>query len=153
MNKNQIIIIITIIIIIGVTSISILRNSSKEKFELRIISNQGENVDLMVEIADDSEELQQGLMHRETLGVYEGMLFVFQTSDYHSFWMENTPIPLSIAFINSNKTIVDIQDMEAYSREVHLPQSPCLYALEVNQGFFENHGIMIGDNVILPSQA
>ncbi len=102
---------------------------------------------LFVEISSTPKDRTLGLMFRDTLPEMTGMLFIFEFEARHSFWMKNTTIPLSIAFINSNHTIVDIQDMAPLSLKEHTPRFPCLFALEVNQHWFKKHGIGIGDSV------
>jgi hypothetical protein len=84
-------------------------------------------------------------MGRRHLGENEGMLFIFETEDYHSFWMKNTLIPLSIAFIDGEGKIVRIVDMEPLSLESHPPPRPILYALEMKKGWFSTNGIRVGD--------
>jgi len=75
------------------------------------------------------------------------MLFVFVQEGSHSFWMKDTTIPLSIAFIGKTGAIVDIQDMEPLDATLHTPSGPSLYAVEANQGWFERNGIAIGSTV------
>ncbi len=105
------------------------------------------NDTLFVEVAVTEEERALGLMYREFLPENSGMLFIFEDEDYLSFWMKNTMIPLSIAFIDSDGVIVDIQDMEPYTTTPHISKKPARYALEVNQGWFKKHGVKVGDRV------
>jgi len=101
-----------------------------------------------VEVANRPEERRRGLMFREALPADEGMLFVFEQEQYLSFWMKNTLIPLSIAFISRDGEIVDIQDMEPLDdRTSHRSARPALYALEMNRGWFERHHVEVGDRV------
>ena len=79
------------------------------------------------------------------------MLFVFDREEPLSFWMKNTRLPLSIAFIDKGGRIVDIQDMEPFSLESHTSTHPARYALEMNQGWFEREGIKVGHLVKIPS--
>ena len=113
----------------------------------------GEEVAVGVEIADDPVERAQGLMNRTELAENRGMLFVFAEERELSFWMRNTLIPLSIAYIDSGGRIVDIQDMEPLDdeRPHYVSAEPAQYALEVNQGFFEERGVEVGDSVELPA--
>lgn len=150
MKKHHFLAVVIIVALCsGLIFLQLFVGQQIEKVELRIVNNLGENVTLRVEVATTPESRQRGLMGRESLGEYEGMLFVFEENGYHGFWMEDTSIPLSIAFIAAEGTIPDIQDMQPHS-QVHRPQSPCLYALEVNQGFFAGHNITAGNAVILP---
>jgi len=104
---------------------------------------------LQVEIADDPEERATGLMYRTELGENSGMLFVFPTAGNHSFWMKNTYIPLSIAFITGDGVIRQIEDMEPETTDSHRSNAMVIYALEVNQGWFEANDIKVGDKIIL----
>lgn len=99
------------------------------------------------EIADTPETRSRGLMHRETLPDDHGMIFVYPTAGPLSFWMKNTPLPLDIAFIREDGTIVSIRAMAPQSLRSHRTPSPVPYALEMNQGWFEEHGIGVGDTV------
>lgn len=102
-----------------------------------------------VEIADEPEERQRGLMYREELAEDHGMLFVFPSSETRSFWMKDTRIPLSIAYISSRGEILEIYDMEPLSLDPVPSRYPAQYALELNQSAFERNGIAVGDVVDL----
>jgi uncharacterized membrane protein (UPF0127 family) len=117
---------------------------------LTIVNSAGERVEVPVEVADTDEERQMGLMGRTALAEDAGMLFVFDAEQQLSFWMKDTLIPLSIAYIDSESRIVDIQDMQPLDETPHLSAAPAQYALEVNQGFFGARGIQVGDTVELP---
>ncbi|MGZ3535948.1 MAG: DUF192 domain-containing protein [Thermodesulfobacteriota bacterium] len=106
----------------------------------------GQN-EIWVEVAKTPEERSHGLMERKHLGKDEGMLFIFETEDYHGFWMKNTFIPLSIAFIEKHGRIIWITDMKPLKLDSHVPPQPILYALEMNKGWFSSHGIKVGDVV------
>jgi len=103
--------------------------------------------EIWVEVAKTPEERSYGLMGRKYLGKDEGMLFIFETEDRHGFWMKNTFIPLSIAFIEKNGRIVWITDMKPLTLDSHVPPQPILYALEMNKGWFSSRGIKVGDVV------
>ena len=123
--------------------------------ELRTVTigaSSGEKVEVGVEIADSDSERARGLMHRTALAENRGMLFVFRSEERLSFWMKDTLIPLSIAFMNSEGRIVDIQDMKPLDDDPpsYVSARPARYALEVNQGFFEEHGVEVGDRAELP---
>lgn len=102
---------------------------------------------LSIEIADEPQEREQGLMFVRNLEDNHGMLFVFDYPDYLGFWMKNTYIPLSIAFIDENGFIIDIQDMEPLSEVTITSKRRALYALEVKKGWFADNAIFIGDKV------
>jgi uncharacterized protein len=103
--------------------------------------------ELWVEVAKTPAERARGLMGRRHLGQEEGMFFIFETEDYHAFWMKDTFIPLSIAFIDKSGRIVEIADMKPLSLESHSPPKPVLYALEMRKGWFSRNGIKVGDVV------
>ena len=105
---------------------------------------------IKVEVVRTEKEKEKGLMFRESLGKDEGMLFIYDREEMLSFWMKNTRIPLSIAFIDQQGRIVDIQDMEPFSLRTRVSARPAQYALEVNQGWFKKNGIDVGDVVKLP---
>jgi uncharacterized membrane protein (UPF0127 family) len=123
--------------------------------ELRTVtidSSGGGEVEVRVEIADDLPEQTRGLMERTALAEDRGMLFVFSDEEVRSFWMKNTLIPLSIAYMDSDGRIVDLQDMKPLDDDPphYVSAEPARYALEVNQGFFEEHGVRVGDSAELP---
>jgi len=101
--------------------------------------------EIWVEVVRTPEERAQGLMGRKHLGEDEGMLFIFEKEDYHSFWMKNTLIPLSIAFVDREGKILRIADMEPLTLESHPPPRPILYALEMKKGWFSTNGVQVGD--------
>ncbi len=107
-----------------------------------------DGVRLNIEIVQDAESRQQGLMNREQLAEDQGMLFVFESTRMLSFWMRNTYIPLDIAFIDEGGKIVDIQRMEPLDDTTsYHSAAPALYALEVNAGWFKERGIKVGSQV------
>ena len=118
-----------------------------ETKELLITRASGDSVKITVEIAKTDEERRQGLMFREELLDGEGMLFVFERDARHSFWMKNTLIPLSIAFISSDGEIIEIKDMQPHNEDSVAPSRMVRYALEVPQGWFDRAGIKPGDTI------
>lgn len=104
-------------------------------------------ISVTVEVADTEEARQRGLMNRESLPEDRGMLFVYPEERRLSFWMRNTAIALDIAFIDRSGRIVDIQEMEPYDEETIASREPAMYALEMNRGWFEAHGVTPGDAV------
>lgn len=100
---------------------------------------------VLAEVADTQEERQQGLMFRERLDPGSGMLFVFEEELPHAFYMRNTLIPLDIAWLDRTHVIVDIQQMEPETENLHQPGRAALYALEVPQGWYAEQEIRIGD--------
>jgi uncharacterized protein len=102
---------------------------------------------LRVEIVSTDAERQKGLMFREKLGRDDGMLFVFDEPAYHSMWMKNTLIPLSVAFVDANGEILNILDMEPHSPETRMSAGPASFAIETNKGWFGERGIQPGARV------
>ena len=117
-----------------------------EERDLIIISSSGE-VTIRAEIARTQEEQSQGYMHRQRINDGEGMLFYNETDRMMSFWMANTHVALSIAFITSDGTILEIYDMEPLSLATVQSSRSVRYALEVPQGWFTRAGIRAGDRV------
>ncbi len=109
-------------------------------------------VRVQVEVADEMDEMAKGLMGRTALAEDAGMLFVYPEERELSFWMRDTLIPLSIAFMDGEGRIIDIQDMKALDdRPPHYTSDePARYALEVNAGFFDERGVEVGDRAKLP---
>jgi uncharacterized protein len=102
---------------------------------------------LTVELAASEPEREKGLMFREKLGKDDGMLFVFDELAYHSMWMKNTLIPLSVAFLSDDGTILNVLDMEPQTLDSHSAAGPARYAIETNKGWFAAKKIKAGDKV------
>jgi len=102
---------------------------------------------LVAEVAASPETRERGLMFRYDLKDNEAMLFVFPSAQRQSFWMKNTPLPLSIAFIDAKGAILNIRDMMPFTTDGHPSEGEALYALEVNRGWFAQRGIKAGDRV------
>ena len=102
---------------------------------------------LKAELAATDAERSKGLMFREKMGKDEGMVFVFDEPGYHSMWMRNTLIPLSVAFLDKDGAILNILDMEPKTEEVHSSAGPARYAVETNKGWFAAKKIKAGDKV------
>ena len=96
-----------------------------------------------VEVAATEPQRQHGLMGRTYLSADGGMLFVFERPGRHCFWMRDTPLPLSIAFIDPAGRIAGLADMQPRSETLHCPSADVRYALEVRQGEFQRRGIMV----------
>ncbi|WP_018948096.1 DUF192 domain-containing protein [Thioalkalivibrio sp. ALMg11] len=102
---------------------------------------------LTIEIAATDRSRRIGLMHRDHLPPDRGMLFIWPRPAQYGMWMQNTRIPLDVAFIDADFTIANIASMTPHSTRIHDAKRPVLYALEVNAGWFEEHGIAPGDTV------
>lgn len=96
------------------------------------------------EVAQSPEQRATGLMNRPTMAASDGMLFVFEEASEQCFWMKNTLLPLSIAFIADDGSIVNIADMKPQALASHCSAKPVRYALEMNQGWFAKRGIKAG---------
>lgn len=107
-------------------------------------------VTFKVEVARTAEEKKTGLMYRKKLGRRQGMLFPYPVDTPMGFWMANTQIPLSIAFIDRNGVIVQIEDLEPFVLDSVRSRISVRYALEVNQGVFEELGVQVGDVIAIP---
>ena len=96
---------------------------------------------LTAEVATTPDQRSVGLMNRFSLKPDHGMLFIFEKNEPLAFWMRNTYIPLSIAFIAPDGRIVNIEDMKPQTDESHWSKGPALYALEMKKGWFAERGI------------
>jgi uncharacterized membrane protein (UPF0127 family) len=99
---------------------------------------------IRAEVARTPEQRAIGLMHRREMPVNDGMLFVFDQPAQQCFWMKNTLLPLSIAFLADDGTVVNIADMKPQALDAHCSARPVRYALEMNQGWFARRGIQPG---------
>jgi uncharacterized protein len=116
----------------------------KKKGEFPHVTLSTGNVKISAEVAATQPDREQGLMYRAALGQNEGMLFVFDEIAYHCFWMKNTEIPLSIAYIDDNGTITDVQEMAAETEDNHCPTKSGRYALEMAKGWFDANNVKPG---------
>lgn len=99
---------------------------------------------IRAEVADNFVARMQGLMHRTSMGANEGMLFVFDEPGIQCMWMKNTLIPLSVAYLADDGTIVNIEDMKPQTEDSHCTKKPVRFALEMNQGWFASKGLKPG---------
>ena len=102
---------------------------------------------ITAEVAATPEQRATGLMHRFSLRPDHGMVFVFERAEPQAFWMMNTFIPLSIAFIAPDGRIINVDDMAPHDESRHWSKGPALYALEMRKGWFAERGIRAGDVV------
>ena len=125
-----------------------LTSCGPKKFPVQeiVIDRDGQQIAVVkAEIARTQDERRQGLMHRKKLPDGEGMLFVFERDEVQSFWMKNTLIPLSIAFIVYDGRIIEIKDMQPGNLNSVYSSRSVRYALEVPQGWFSRAGVQSGD--------
>ena len=96
------------------------------------------------EVAANDQHRQVGLMNRKTMPAQRGMLFVFPQERTHCMWMRNTLIPLSVAFIDAEGYIINIENMQPQTEDNHCAKVPARFALEMNEGWFAQRGIKPG---------
>lgn len=111
-------------------------------YPLRIKNHQ-----IRAEVANTEESRRRGLMFRDSLGDNSGMVFSYPEAGINAMWMKNTRIPLSVAFINRNGRILNIENMEPFSEQAHSSAGEAAYALEMNRGWFSKRAIKAGDRV------
>ena len=102
---------------------------------------------IRAEVAATEADRQVGLMNRTQLGLNEGMIFDFQAPAMVCMWMKNTLVPLSVAFMDADGTIVNIEDMQPQTQDAHCTKKPARYALEMNQGWFKQKNLKPGTKV------
>ena len=137
-----------VIAIVAVLSSGLLSCSRSPALETIELSINGER--FTVEVARTPEEQQRGLMYRRSLAEDKGMLFAYDSDRMLSFWMKNTYIPLSIAFLSSDGVIREIHDMEPESQRTIPSSRSVRFALELNQGAFARVGAEPGTRVVFP---
>ena len=99
------------------------------------------------EVAANDKDRQTGLMHRKSMAPQQGMLFVFEQPNTYCMWMRNTLIPLSVAFLDDEGRIINIEDMQPQTEDNHCARRPVRYALEMNIGWFAQRGIQAGSKL------
>jgi uncharacterized protein len=99
------------------------------------------------QVAHTPQSRQIGLMHRRSMPQHEGMLFVFEQAQVQCFWMKNTLIPLTAAFLREDGTIVNMADMQPLSEATHCSKEPVRFVLEMNQGWFAQRRIQPGQRL------
>jgi uncharacterized membrane protein (UPF0127 family) len=100
-----------------------------------------------VQLALTPEQRQTGLMFRKNMPQHEGMMFVFEQAGQQCFWMKNTRLPLTAAFVADDGTIVNLADMKPQTTEPHCSTQPVRYVLEMNKGWFAKKGIKAGSKL------
>lgn len=125
-------------------------NAGEQPYEIwKIVftNNEAANISLSCEVADTPSKRGRGLMYRDHLDYDNGMIFVYKSPSRLSFWMKNTKIPLSIAFIDAEGYITSIREMQPNSREITASSQKVKYAVEANQGWFKKSLIEAGSKV------
>lgn len=125
-------------------------NAGQAQYEIwRVVftNTQGTDIHLNCEVADTAEKRKRGLMYRDHLDPDSGMIFVYRSPSRLRFWMKNTKIPLSIAFIDADGYIASIRQMQPNSRNITASFQRVKYAVEANRGWFRKNSIKAGSNV------
>jgi uncharacterized protein len=99
---------------------------------------------IVAQVARTEAQRATGLMYRREMPAHEGMIFVFEQPATQCFWMRNTLIPLSTAFVDEDGTIVNIEDMAPMTENSHCSKKPVRFVLEMNQGWFAKRGFKAG---------
>ena len=102
---------------------------------------------IQAEIAQTEKQRELGMMNRKTMGQNEGMLFIFDRAAPICMWMKNTLLPLSVAFLDENLEIINIEEMQPETLTNHCAKKPALYALEMNAEWFKNKHIKAGAKI------
>lgn len=105
---------------------------------------------IQAQVAATQEERAVGLMHRQDMAPNEGMLFVFEQPAGQCFWMKNTLLPLTAAFVADDGTIVNLEDMKPQTLDSHCSTKPVRYVLEMHQGWFAKRGFKAGTKLSGP---
>lgn len=142
MKREQL---IMLALIIGATALAVSLGRSTARIAL--VDKEGNRIPLSVELADDATERQRGLMYRESLGRFDGMLFILDEPAIMSFWMKNTLIPLEAVFFDAAGNFVSSVSMMPCVNDpcpVYEAQAQTKYGLEVPAGFVQKHGVRTG---------
>jgi uncharacterized protein len=102
---------------------------------------------IQAELAQTPDQRSTGLMFRKAMGANEGMLFVFEQASEQCFWMKNTLLPLSIAFLADDGSVVNLDDMKPLTLDGHCSKQPVRFVLEMNDGWFARRGIKAGSKI------
>jgi uncharacterized membrane protein (UPF0127 family) len=118
------------------------------KSDLPIVQLSIDGNKILVEVANTESTRMAGLMFRSEMGADNGMLFVFSDDASRAFWMKNTLIPLSIAFMDEKGVIENTLEMPPQTEQTFMSAGPAKYALEMNTGWYTKHGVKAGDVVV-----
>lgn len=127
------------------------QDTNKPNPQLKTVMLKAGDIQIKVEVAATELERTRGLMFRKSLADGKGMLFVFDSDQKVAFWMKNTSLPLSVAYIGSDGTIHQILDLVPFSEEPRSADRSVRYALEVPQGWFAKVGLKAGDRLEIPA--
>ena len=127
----------------SLTAFNALGQGSPQMNLPRVTLNAGMHL-IQVQVAQDFEQRQIGLMWRKEMPQNEGMLFVFEQPAMQCFWMRNTLLPLTAAFVSDDGSIVNLADMKPLNDDSHCSKKPVRFVLEMNQGWFAKRNIQAG---------
>lgn len=139
--------ILSVVALFAVLSYASCKSKKLPVIDVTITRQDGTTQIVKAEVAEQEEDRNYGFMNRKNIPDGTGMLFVFDREQILSFWMKNTPHPLSIAYIDNRGNIRNIYDMTPFSLTPIKSTSSVRYALEVPQGWFEKNNISVGDTV------
>jgi uncharacterized membrane protein (UPF0127 family) len=111
---------------------------------LPVVQLQAGMHNIRAQVATTADQRATGLMHRREMAQHEGMLFVFEQPSVQCFWMKNTLLPLSIAFLADDGTVVNVREMQPRSLDSTCSDKPVRYVLEMNKGWFDKRGVKPG---------
>lgn len=120
-------------------------DSQKREAEIHIL-HLGNQL-IRVELAEDPEQWEAGLMNRKHLPVLDGMLFRFFESKQHCMWMKNTPIPLAVIFVDATGKVINVESMKPQTLDKHCSSAASLYAIEINPALLKIAPIQAGDKI------
>ena len=135
-----------LIVAVCLSALPLAANAQVNK-GLPIVELSIKNSKLKTEVVADNTTRSVGLMNRFSLAPNHGMLFVFAQSEPLAFWMKNTFVPLSIAYVDSKGVIVSIVDMKPHDESTYPSGAPAMFAIEMKQDWFKERGIAVGDKV------
>jgi uncharacterized membrane protein (UPF0127 family) len=132
-------------VLLSVSSVLSCSSGLEERIEV-LIGGQS----FRVEVARTAEQKQQGLMNRKSLGDREGMIFVYETDQRLAFWMKDTTIPLTLAYLSKDGQIMQIEQLKPLSLKSVVSERAVRYGLELPAGVLDELGVQVGDRVQLP---
>jgi len=133
------------LLVLLISTYSFAQSTPQTNLSRATLTTGGHQID--VQLAQSPYEWSKGLMWRTSMPENEGMLFIFDQPTRQCFWMKNTYLPLSAAFIADDGSIVNIADMRPLSTQEHCSEKPVRFVLEVHQGWFQKNNIEAGDIV------
>lgn len=131
----------------GLVMVAVSANAQERAQKLPTITLGVGIHNIKAELAQTPQEHEIGLMFRNSMGTNEGMIFVFERPGQQCFWMKNTMIPLAIAFVADDGSIVNLDEMKPQTLSSHCSNKPVRFVLEMNAGWFTKRGIKSGDKL------